>query len=182
MWRDARAWASDVASTASSIHTSSGMYSGTRSTKALLINSTIVETSRSTEPPRCPISRRSLIYASATLLVLSIMLTWPQAQFLQTKVAAHNDPFLSMWRLGWIAHALHTDPHHLFDANIFYPEPRTLAYSDATLMQGALAAPLVWAGWRLVGVYNVLLLGGIAASGVGMFVLVRYLTGNVGAA
>src|SRR6266849_7187587 len=182
MWRDARAWASDVASTASSIHTSSGMYSGTRSTKALLINSTIVETSRSTEPPRCPISRRSLIYASATLLVLSIMLTWPQAQFLQTKVAAHNDPFLSMWRLGWIAHALRTDPHHLFDANIFYPEQMTLAYSDATLLEGALAAPLLWAKFSPVGVYNVLLLAGIVSSGIGMFVLALHLTRNENAA
>ena len=27
----------------------------------------------------------------------------------------------SMWRLAWIAHALATDPRHLFDANIFHP-------------------------------------------------------------
>lgn len=127
-------------------------------------------------------SRSPLVAATAAAVAFTLFLTWPQCLYLGTRIASHNDPYFSMWRLAWIAHALGTDPHHLYDANIFYPEPRTLAYSDATLLQGALATPLLWAGWRLVGVYNVLLLGGIAASGVGMFVLVRYLTGNVGAA
>jgi hypothetical protein len=116
------------------------------------------------------------------LLVLTVVLTWPQAQFLKTKVAAHNDPFLSIWRLGWIAHALRTDPRHLFDANIFYPERMTLAYSDATFLEGALAAPFLWAKFSPVAVYNVLLLAGIATSGIGMFVLAHHLTGNENAA
>jgi hypothetical protein len=110
------------------------------------------------------------------------VLTWPQAQFLKTKVAAHNDPFLSIWRLGWIAHALRTDPRHLFDANIFHPEHTTLAYSDATFLEGALAAPFLWAKFSPVAVYNVLLLAGIVTSGIGMFVLVHHLTGNENAA
>jgi len=87
-----------------------------------------------------------------------------------------------MWRLAWIAHALRTNPRHLFDANIFYPEVRTLAYSDATLLEGAIAAPLLWAGVGPVLVYNLLLLGGFAGSGLGMFVLARYLTRSTGAA
>jgi hypothetical protein len=110
------------------------------------------------------------------------MLTWPQALYLGMKVAAHQDPYLSIWRLGWIAHALPGDPRHFFDANIFYPNVRTLAYSDATLLEGALAAPWFWADVNPVLVYNVLLLAGIASSGIGMFVLVRYLTGNADAA
>jgi hypothetical protein len=110
------------------------------------------------------------------------MLTWPQALYLGTKVAAHQDPYLSIWRLGWIAHALRGDPRHFFDANIFYPNARTLAYSDATLLEGALAAPWFWADVNPLLVYNILLLAGIASSGIGMFVLVRYLTGNADAA
>ena len=70
----------------------------------------------------------------------------------------------------------------LFDANIFHPHPRTLAYSDATLLQGIVAAPWLFANLNPVLVYNVLLLAGIASSGVGMFVLVRHLTGNPDAA
>jgi hypothetical protein len=124
----------------------------------------------------------NLVSAFAILTVMTIVVTWPQALHLGSQIAAHDDPNFSMWRLGWIAHALWADPRHLFDANIFYPEPRTLAYSDATLLEGVVAAPFLWAGAPLVLVYNVLLLGGIVASGVAMFVLARRLTGSAAAA
>jgi hypothetical protein len=120
--------------------------------------------------------------AIAVLVLLSMLLTWPQVRFLGSRVADHNDPFLSMWRLSWLAHALRTDAQHLFDGNILYPEKLTLAYSDATFLEGALAAPLLWAGLNRVAVYNLLLLSGIASSGIGMFALVRRLTANEGAA
>ena len=126
--------------------------------------------------------RHPLLAASAFALTLAVFITWPQALHLATKVAAHNDPHFSMWRLAWTAHALRTSPRHLYDANIFYPELGTLAYSDATLLEGALAAPLLWAGLSPILVYNMLLLVGIAGSGVGMAVLARYLTGQTGAA
>ena len=113
---------------------------------------------------------------------MTVVVTWPQALHLGSRVAGHDDPYFSMWRLGWIAHALRTDPRHLFDANIFYPQPRTLAYSDATLLEGVLAAPFLWTGVPPVLVYNVLLLGGIVASGAAMFVLARRLTGSAAAA
>jgi hypothetical protein len=101
---------------------------------------------------------------------------------LGTRVSPHNDPLLSMWRLSWIAHALTDNPRHLFDGNIFYPNTGTLAYSDATLLEGLLAAPWLAARVNPILVYNVLLLAGIVSSGLGMFVLVRYLTSNTDAA
>ncbi len=110
-------------------------------------------------------------------IVLTVVLTWPQAWHLGSAVAAHHDPLFSMWRLAWIAHVLPTDPAHLFDANIFYPETGTLAYSDATLLQGLVGAPLLWAGLSPVLVYNLLLFVGFAGSGLAMFVLARSLTG-----
>src|SRR5262249_24366629 len=108
------------------------------------------------------------------VVLLTVLLAWPQALHMRDAVANHDDPYFSAWRLAWIAHALRVDPSRLFDANIFYPEPRTLAYSDATLLEGALAAPFLWAGLSPVLIYNLLLLGAIAASGLGMFVLVRH--------
>jgi hypothetical protein len=127
-------------------------------------------------------SRHPVLAAAAIVAALTLFLTWPQGLYLDTKVAAHNDPYFSTWRLAWIAHALRVDPHHLYDTNIFYPDLNTLAYSDATLLEGAVAAPFIWAGVPPVLLYNLLLLAGIASSGVGMFVLVRYLTKNTGAA
>ena len=50
------------------------------------------------------------------------------------------------------------------------------------LLQGIVAAPFIWAGVPPTLVYNVLLLTGFAGSGLGMFVLARYLTGSTGPA
>src|SRR6202022_2474927 len=95
-----------------------------------------------------------------------------------SRVAAHDDTYLSLWRVLWVSHILPSDFQHLFDGNIFYPHARTLAYSDATLLEALFAAPWLWARPNPVLVYNLLLLTGIVSSGVGMFVLVRYLTGS----
>jgi hypothetical protein len=120
--------------------------------------------------------------ALALLVVLVAMLTWPQALHLRTHVASHDDALFSIWRLSWIAHALTGDIRHLFDGNIFYPHTGTLAYSDATLLEGILAAPWLAAHGNQVLVYNLVLLAGIVSSGIGAFVLVRYLTANDDAA
>ena len=105
-------------------------------------------------------------------------LTWPQCLYLATRVASHDDGFFGAWRVAWIAHALRTDPSQLYDANIFYPDRGTLANSDAVILEGALGSPLLWAGASPVVVYNLLVLGGIVASGLGMFLLARHLTGD----
>ena len=46
------------------------------------------------------------------------------------------------------------------------------------IVEGIVAAPLLWAGVPPMLVHNLLLLGAIVASAVGMFVLVRTLTGS----
>jgi hypothetical protein len=107
----------------------------------------------------------------------TIFVTWPQSQYIGTRVASHDDSFFSMWRLAWIAHALATDPRHLFDANIFHPVKGTLAFSDAMLLEGLIGAPLFWAGVSPLFTYNLLLLAGFVGSGVAMFVLARQLLG-----
>lgn len=111
---------------------------------------------------------------------LAVMMTWPQAQYLSTHAAPHQDVYFNMWRLRWFAHAL-ISPARLFDANIFFPERRTLALSDAMFVEGLLAAPLNWAGVPPVLMHNLMLLAAIVFCGVAMFALVRYLTGSRGA-
>jgi hypothetical protein len=111
---------------------------------------------------------------------LTAAMTWPQAIHLGSRASPHHDVYFNMWRLRWIAHAMVT-PARLFDGNIFHPERRTLAYSDAMLVEGIVGAPLLWAGVKPVLVHNLLLLGAIAASGIAMCALARYLTGCLGA-
>ena len=129
------------------------------------------------EAPRI---RLESLAAVAVFAVLVAAMTWPQALYLSTHAPQHQDIYFNMWRLGWFAHALATSPSRLFDANIFYPEPRTLALSDAMIVEGLAAAPWLWAGASPVLVHNLMLLGAIALSGASMYALVQYLTGSRG--
>jgi hypothetical protein len=109
---------------------------------------------------------------------LTVALTWPQAAYLSTHVPPHDDSLLSIWRIAWIAHALASGVS-LVNANIFHPELRTLAYTDAVLLQGLTAAPFIRAGASPVLVYNLLILGSIALSGAAMCLLATRLTGSL---
>jgi hypothetical protein len=126
--------------------------------------------------------RRAQTWAVTLLLsALTVFMTWPQAAHLATHAYRHYDVYFNMWRLAWIAHALATAPSRIFDGNIFYPEPRALTYSDAMLVEGVFGAPMFWLGFPPVLVHNLLMLGAIVSSGVGVFVLARHLTGSAGA-
>ncbi len=115
-------------------------------------------------------------------VLLTTIMTWPQARVIETHALEDQDVYFNLWRLRWIAHALATAPLDLFNANIFVPERGVLAYSDAMLVEGAIAAPLLWAGLPPVLVHNLMLLGAIAASGIGAFFLARHLTGSTASA
>ena len=115
-------------------------------------------------------------------VALTIAMTWPQVSNLSTRVHDSDDPLLSIWRVSWIAHILPRSPLDIFNGNIFYPEKRTLAYTDAVLLQGVTGAPLIWSGVSQVTTYNVLLLLSIALSGWAMWRYALHLTGNFSAA
>jgi hypothetical protein len=129
-------------------------------------------------------SRASLELCAAAILtsLLAGAVTWPQVTQMSGALIGHHDVYFSIWRLSWIAHALVSNPLHLFDANVFHPATGTLTYSDAILLQGLLASPFLWAGVSPTLVYNTLLLVGFAGSGLGVFVLARYLTSAAGPA
>jgi hypothetical protein len=120
---------------------------------------------------------------AVTLLFAALVafMTWPQAAYLTTRAHAHYDTYFNLWRVAWIAHALATSPSHVLDGNIFYPEPRTLTYSDAMLVEGVIGAGPLALGVSPVLVNNLLMLGAIVSSAAGMFVLARHLTGSAGA-
>jgi hypothetical protein len=120
--------------------------------------------------------------ALALLAIFSVLAaahTWP----LVTSPAHlsrndNGDTMLNEWAIAWIAHQLPRDPVHLFDANIFHPERHTLAYSEPLILQGVLAAPLIWLGASPVLAYNILLLGGLALTGWTMAMVVARWTGD----
>ena len=77
--------------------------------------------------------------------------------------------------MAWVPHQLASDPRHLFDANIFYPDTGTLTYSDSIILPALTAAPLLWAGVSPVVAYNLLFLSGFVLSAFAMYVLARAL-------
>src|SRR5262249_35190902 len=108
--------------------------------------------------------------------------TWPQAARLSTSVTDFGDPLLNAWTMAWVAHAIVRSPGRLFDANVFYSERHTLAYSESLIVPAIAAAPLLWSGADPILVQNLWVLLGYALSGWMTFFLVRRLTGHDGAA
>jgi hypothetical protein len=123
----------------------------------------------------------TLRYLAATTLLyaaLACILTYPQVLHLTDTVHDDGDPLLNAWALSWVAHQLPRAPARIFDANIFYPERRTLAFSETLLAPAVAAAPLRWIGVGPLLVYNIVFLSGFVLSGAGVALLVRTLTGN----
>ena len=85
------------------------------------------------------------------------------------------DTRLFLWTLGWDVHALVRQPLAIFDANIFYPESRTLAYSEHQIGSALFAAPVIAAGGNPLLAMNLVVLLSCALSGIGAFFLGREL-------
>ena len=113
---------------------------------------------------------------------VTAVMTWPMTLVLATRSVDHFDVFFNVWRLRWIHRALTTAPAQLFNGNQFFPEQGVLGYSDAILVQGLLGTALFSLGLPNMLVHNLVLLGGMCASGIGMAALARQLTRHEGAA
>jgi hypothetical protein len=126
-------------------------------------------------------TRGFLLAALLLFTVLTAPMTYPQILHLTDTVHDDGDPLLNAWALSWVANQLPRAPARLFDDNIFYPERRTLAFSETLLVPAALAAPLAWLGVGPLLVYNLVFMSGFIVSGAGVALLVRSLTGSAGA-
>jgi hypothetical protein len=123
-----------------------------------------------------------LIVVSLAAVVTSVM-TYPLAFGLGTlgRIDTSDGQF-SVWNVAWVAHALLTDPLHVWNANIFYPHAGTLAYAEANLVAGALAVPAYWLTRNAYAAHNSVVLLSFMLSATGMYYLARYLTGSRAAA
>jgi len=125
------------------------------------------------------VTRRRQATALAVAAVLAVFHTWPLASDLAGQSRLDNaDTALTTWIVSWVAHQLPQDPRRVFDAPIFHPERRTLAYSEPLLAPGAMAIPLRAAGLSATATYNLLALAGFALSAWAMWRLVAGWTGD----
>lgn len=130
--------------------------------------------------------------AVATLVygIAACAFTWPlvlHPQSLFGAIDPTGDPSLNLWALGWDLQTLSKHPTwflngRVFNAPIFFPAPRTLAYSDNLLLQSLFVAPIYVVTHNLVLCYNLLLIASLVATAMAMHVLVRELIGSERAA
>jgi hypothetical protein len=124
-------------------------------------------------------AREWIILGLFTLLTLVML--YPLSINLTGMVPEPTDPLLNVWRMQWNAHAFLGGPVALasiFNANIFYPFPLTLAYSEHFLLLSAQALPLLLlSDSHLLGM-NLSVLFTFVLSGYTMYLLITTWTGQ----
>jgi hypothetical protein len=119
-----------------------------------------------------------LFYLAAAVVMLQ-----PMTSHLGNALPAPcEDPLLNCWILAWDLRHLFEGWHGYWNGNIYFPCDLTLAYSENLLGFLPLAAPLWLINGNIVWVVNVLALLSFPLSGLGMYLLVHRLSGNIAAA
>src|SRR5262245_36569324 len=123
---------------------------------------------------------------AALYLLAALIMTWPLAAVMTSRIAGDTgDTLFNCWILLWtsgqVLRALGGDVAALiqyWNANIFYPAPLTLAYSEHLTPQMLQALPVLGLTGNITLAYNLLFIGTIVLSGLGVYLLVRDLTGQ----
>ena len=115
--------------------------------------------------------------AALGALALAVIMTWPCALHPATTIPSDIwDPTLQAWELAWAGHIVVTDPGQLWNANAFYPDQYSFAFSDTLL--GYLPASLIGTGPTAALVrYNIMFILLHALAFFGAYALVRQLGG-----
>ena len=122
---------------------------------------------------------REPVAVTLFFLCATAYFTWPLLPRLGSGLSDSPDSLLNFWALSWSFHVLPMDIFALFDANIFFPRPHTLAYSEHLFGVTLLAWPFYVASGNAVLAYNAALYLTFVLSGVGMYFLARELSASV---
>jgi hypothetical protein len=111
--------------------------------------------------------------------LLAIVHTWPLATAPATLSLNDNgDAQLNEWIMAWVVHQLPRAPAELFQANIFYPAPDALAFSEPLIVPALLGAPVAWLGGSPVLVSNLIVMAGFALTALAGYALIYRWTGD----
>jgi hypothetical protein len=135
-----------------------------------------------TDGPRAQLSGWELLGCVALAVVLALAMNWPLPLHMGSDIAKDlGDPLVQAWQVAWDGHALAHHPLSLFQSNMFWPLPDSLAFSDALV--GYAPAGLIGSGTHAAIVrYDVLFLFAYALCFAGAYLLARELgSGRAGA-
>ncbi len=117
--------------------------------------------------------------AAAVLLffaALTVVLAYPLSVAPGSRaIPLSADTRLFLWTVSWDLHALAHAPLRIFDANIFFPERHTLAYSEHLIGSAVLASPFYAATGNPLLAINAIVLLSCVLSGAGGYFLARQL-------
>ena len=112
-------------------------------------------------------------------LVAALWATWPLANHITEALPSDlGDPLLAAWIIGWDADRARHFFQGLWDAPIFFPYQRTLAFSEHLLGIAVPVAPLVWLAGTPIPAYNSAFIVSFVLAAFGMYLLVHELTGR----
>ena len=115
---------------------------------------------------RAPPKATHLLLVLGGFFALSLVYTFPLALAPgQANRFDSPDALLNAWILDWDTSELARNPLKVFDADIFFPEPGVLAYSENLLSGALLGAPVRFVTTSPVLLFNVVLLLGFATTG-----------------
>lgn len=113
--------------------------------------------------------------------LLGLAMTWPLARAPHRLLHGNPDVLGNAWTLSWFAHQLPRDPLRLFDANMFFPCTKSLAYAESLVPQGLQAIAVRALGGSNVLAYNLVLFLTFPLSGLGAALLARDIGASRGA-
>jgi len=113
--------------------------------------------------------------ALAAYLLLTVAMTWPWASALHELAPANDDLLGHVWGIAWVATRGFANPLGLYDANMYYPETLSLAYTESLIPQSLQALPVFWLGGGPLLAHNLVLLATYPLCGLGAFLLAREL-------
>jgi hypothetical protein len=126
---------------------------------------------------------RELLVVTAAYAVLTFLMALPFSLAPGTHILGDvPDAHVYLWTLGWDAYAFLHQPFHIFDANIYYPYPNTLAYSENLIGSAIFAAPIIWLTDNILLAMNLTGLLSCVLCGLGAYLLARRLHMGVGGA
>jgi len=138
-------------------------------------------------PPieRPPVGSHPAI-VTAIYLIVTIVMTWPLATVIDRRIAGDlGDPLFACWVILWTGgqalRALRGDLSALaayWHGNIYHPAPLTVAYSEHFAPQMLQALPILAATDNVILAYNLLLTATFVLSALGVYLLVRDITGQ----
>lgn len=113
--------------------------------------------------------------AALAVVYLAVAVFWmrPASTSPIDTVPNLGDPLHMAWILAWQAHQLVREPWALFDANAFYPQTRSLAFSNHSFSAAIVAAPFFWTTGEAIFAMNACLMLTPALSALAMLALLR---------